>query len=125
MSLPKVRRGQPLYVASSSVHGQGVFTAVRLRPGAVFDLAPTHARLADIANTTTEHAICPIHPKCGLVLTNTFGGFLNHDTDPNAVLERTRSPGGPLLTLVIIRNIEAAREVLIDYGPFYNFYKFT
>ncbi len=105
-----VRDSDPLLerveVRSSPVHGRGVFARKRLREGQTigcFEGEPT-----DVDGTYVLWVQDEAGRASGIRGRNALR-FLNHDANPNVEFH------GP--ELVVLRNVQPGRELLIDYGP--------
>ncbi|WP_273454876.1 SET domain-containing protein [Nevskia ramosa] len=109
----------PTYLATSPIHGLGVFTPVAIAAGTVvWDLNPD----IDWAITPTELEAFPepfrtrirhysylnvdgVYMFCG-----DNGKFMNHDNDPNCYEDDTRT--------IAARDIAAGEELSCDYRAF-------
>lgn len=99
-----------VHVKESPIHGHGVFATGELKAGR--HLRIPYARLDDDDTET--------------IWNNSFDGwypspeipwaYLNHSTEPNAAVVQDEHK----LLLEILKPISRGEEVVIDYGPGYN-----
>ena len=97
-------------VLESLIHGHGVFAAVDLEAGEELEISYV---VLDDDDTDT-------------IWNNSFGGwypspeipwaYLNHSDKPNAEMNHE----GQDMFLLLLRDIKAGEEIVIDYGEDYN-----
>jgi len=90
-----------VFVATSPVHGKGLFTARRIKADTVI------GRLEGMPTFDDGIYVLWITDELGLELTNDFK-YINHDKNPNAAYSD--------LDVTILRDVEAGEELLHDYG---------
>lgn len=90
-----------VFVATSAVHGKGLFAATRMKAGTVI------ARLHGMPTFDDGIYVLWITDELGLELTNDLK-YINHDKQPNAAYSD--------LDVTIVRDVEAGDELLHDYG---------
>lgn len=90
-----------VFVASSPVHGKGLFAARALEAGTCI------ARLHGMPTFDDGMYVLWITDELGLELTNDLK-YINHDKNPNAAYSD--------LDVTIIRDVAAGEELLHDYG---------
>jgi len=89
------------YVASSPIHGKGLFAAKPIKAGVT--LGRLHGMLTDEDGTY----ILWLNKRVGFEITNEFR-FINHDSNPNCALTDTE--------VVTLRALETDEELTHDYG---------
>lgn len=87
-----------VYIASSPIHGMGLFTKVPTKSG--HDFGITH-----VADERFEN---------GYIRTP-FGGFINHSVTPNCQVYEE----GDTLRIKTIKDIDRGCELTLDYRPYY------
>lgn len=92
---------EKVFVASSPVHGKGLFAARRIKADTVI------ARLHGMPTYDDGIYVLWITDELGLELTNDLK-FINHDKQPNAAYSD--------LDVTVLRDIEPGEELLHDYG---------
>jgi hypothetical protein len=90
-----------VFVASSPVHGKGLFAARRIKANTVL------GRLHGMPTYDDGIYVLWITDELGLELTNDFK-YINHDKNPNAVYSD--------IDVMVLRDVEAGEELLHDYG---------
>ena len=90
-----------VFVASSPVHGMGLFAAKRIKADTVL------GRLHGMPSLEDGIYVLWITDDMGLELTNDFR-FINHDKNPNALYSD--------VDVMTLRDIEPGEELLHDYG---------
>ena len=90
-----------VFVATSEVHGKGLFAARRLKAGTMI------GRLHGMPTFDDGIYVLWITDELGLELTNDLK-YINHDKNPNAAYSD--------LDVTIVRDVEAGEELLHDYG---------
>lgn len=90
-----------VFVATSPVHGKGLFAATRLKAGTFI------SRLHGMPTFDEGMYVLWITEELGLELTNDLK-YINHDKNPNAAYSD--------LDVTIVRDVEAGEELLHDYG---------
>ncbi|ASJ74864.1 SET domain-containing protein [Granulosicoccus antarcticus] len=90
-----------VFVATSAVHGKGLFAAKRLKAGTVL------SRLHGMPTFDDGIYVLWITDEIGLELTNDLK-YINHDKNPNAAYSD--------LDVTIVRDVKAGEELLHDYG---------
>lgn len=90
-----------VFVASSAVHGRGLFAARRLKAGTLI------GRLHGMPTFDDGIYVLWITDELGLELTNDLK-YINHDKNPNAAYSD--------LDVTIVRDVDAGEELLHDYG---------
>ena len=90
-----------VFVATSEVHGKGLFAAKRLKAGTMV------SRLHGMPTFDDGIYVLWITDELGLELTNDLK-YINHDKNPNAAYSD--------LDVTIVRDVEAGEELLHDYG---------
>ncbi len=90
-----------VFVASSPVHGKGLFATKRIKANTVL------GRLHGMPTVDDGIYVLWITDDLGLELTNDFR-FINHDKNPNAAYSD--------LDVMTLRDVEAGEELLHDYG---------
>ncbi len=90
-----------VFVATSPVHGKGLFAATRLKAGTFI------SRLHGMPTFDDGTYVLWITDELGLELTNDLK-YINHDKNPNAAYSD--------LDVTIVRDVEAGEELLHDYG---------
>jgi SET domain-containing protein len=90
-----------VFVASSPVHGKGLFAAKRIKADTVL------GRLHGMPTFDDGIYVLWISDELGLELTNDFK-YINHNSDPNAAYSD--------LDVTVLRDVEAGEELLHDYG---------
>ena len=90
-----------VFVATSEVHGKGLFAARRLKAGTMI------SRLHGMPTFDDGIYVLWITDELGLELTNDLK-YINHDKNPNAAYSD--------LDVTIVRDVEAGEELLHDYG---------
>ncbi len=90
-----------VFVATSPVHGKGLFAAKRIKANTVL------GRLEGMPTFDDGIYVLWITDELGLELTNDFK-FINHDKNPNAAYSD--------LDVTILKDVEAGDELLHDYG---------
>ena len=89
-----------LTIKNSTIHGLGVFATSFISKGT--DLGITH------------HII----DEDNLIIRRDFGGFINHNEEPNCELKRTFTKDGEIYTLYTIRHIQEGEEITLRYKYF-------
>ncbi len=92
---------EKVFVATSAVHGKGLFAATRLKAGTLI------SRLHGMPTFDDGTYVLWITDELGLELTNDLK-YINHDKNPNAAYSD--------LDVTIVRDVEAGEELLHDYG---------
>lgn len=90
-----------VFVATSPVHGKGLFAAKRIKANTVL------GRLHGMPTFDDGIYVLWITDELGLELTNDFK-YINHDSNPNAEYSD--------LEVTVIRDMEPGEELLHDYG---------
>ncbi len=90
-----------VFVATSEVHGKGLFATKRLKAGTMI------SRLHGMPTFDDGIYVLWITDELGLELTNDLK-YINHDKNPNAAYSD--------LDVTIVRDVEAGEELLHDYG---------
>jgi len=90
-----------VFVATSPVHGKGLFAATRLKAGTFI------CRLHGMPTFDDGTYVLWITEELGLELTNDLK-YINHGKNPNAAYSD--------LDVTIVRDVEAGEELLHDYG---------
>lgn len=90
-----------VFVASSPVHGKGLFAAKKIKADTVI------GRLHGMPTFDDGIYVLWITDELGLELTNDFK-FINHDKNPNAAYSD--------LDVTVLRDVEPGDELLHDYG---------
>ena len=90
-----------VFVATSPVHGKGLFAAKRIKANTVL------GRLEGMPTFDDGIYVLWITDDLGLELTNDFK-YINHDKNPNAAYSD--------LDVTVLRDVEAGEELLHDYG---------
>jgi SET domain-containing protein len=90
-----------VFVASSELHGKGLFAAKRIKANTVL------GRLVGMPTFDDDIYVLWITDDIGLELINDFK-FINHGKNPNAAYTD--------LDVMILRDVEAGEELLHDYG---------
>ncbi|NND90444.1 MAG: SET domain-containing protein-lysine N-methyltransferase [Granulosicoccus sp.] len=90
-----------VFVATSPVHGKGLFAARRIKADTVI------ARLHGMPTFDDGIYVLWISDELGLELTNDLK-YINHDKNPNVVYSD--------LDVTVLRDVEAGEELLHDYG---------
>ncbi|MGQ7844830.1 SET domain-containing protein [Granulosicoccus sp. 3-233] len=90
-----------VFVATSPVHGKGLFAATRLKAGTLI------SRLHGMPTFDDGTYVLWITDELGLELTNDLK-YINHDKNPNAAYSD--------LDVTLLRDVEAGEELLHDYG---------
>lgn len=90
-----------LHVASSTLHGLGMFAGARLRADTVL------GRLAGMPTYDDGTYVLWLNEELGLEVTNDFR-FINHSKDPNCALTD--------IEVVTLRVIAMGEELTHDYG---------
>ena len=90
-----------LFVATSPVHGKGLFAAKRIKADSVL------GRLHGMPTFDDGIYVLWITDELGLELTNDLK-YINHDKDPNVAYSD--------LDVTALRDIEPGEELLHDYG---------
>ena len=90
-----------VFVASSELHGKGLFAAKRIKADTVL------GRLVGMPTVDDGIYVLWITEEIGLELVNDFK-FINHGKNPNAAYTD--------LDVTILRDVEAGEELLHDYG---------
>lgn len=90
-----------VFVASSPVHGKGLFAAKRIKANTVL------GRLHGMPTFDDGIYVLWITDELGLELTNDFK-FINHNSNPNAAYSD--------LDVMVLRDVEPGDELLHDYG---------
>ena len=90
-----------VFVASSPVHGKGLFAAKRIKANTVL------GRLHGMPTFDDGIYVLWITDDLGLELTNDFK-FINHNSNPNAAYSD--------LDVMVLRDVEPGEELLHDYG---------
>jgi SET domain-containing protein len=92
---------EKLFVASSELHGKGLFAAKRIKANTVL------GRLVGMPTFDDGIYVLWITDDIGLELVNDFK-FINHGKNPNAAYTD--------VDVMILRDVEAGEELLHDYG---------
>jgi len=90
-----------VFVASSPVHGKGLFAAKRIKADTVL------GRLHGMPTFDDGIYVLWITDELGLELTNDFK-YINHNSDPNAAYSD--------LDVTVLKDVEPGEELLHDYG---------
>lgn len=90
-----------VFVATSPVHGKGLFAAKRIKANTVL------GRLHGMPTFDDGIYVLWITDELGLELTNDFR-FINHSSKPNAAYSD--------LDVMVLKDIEPGEELLHDYG---------
>lgn len=90
-----------VFVATSPVHGKGLFAAKRIKKNTVL------GRLHGMPTTDDGIYVLWVSDELGLELTNDFK-YINHSGKPNAAYTD--------VDVVILKDVEAGEELLHDYG---------
>ncbi len=90
-----------VFVASSPVHGKGLFAAKRIKANTVL------GRLHGMPTFDDGIYVLWITDDLGLELTNDLK-FINHNSNPNAAYSD--------LDVTVLRDVEPGEELLHDYG---------
>ncbi len=90
-----------VFVATSPVHGKGLFAATALKAGTFI------CRLHGMPTFDDGTYVLWITDELGLELTNDLK-YINHGKNPNAAYSD--------LDVTIVRDVEAGEELLHDYG---------
>lgn len=90
-----------VFVATSPVHGKGLFAAKRIKANTVL------GRLHGMPSVDDGIYVLWITDELGLELTNDFK-YINHDSNPNAAYSD--------LDVMVLRDVEPGEELLHDYG---------
>jgi len=90
-----------VFVATSPVHGKGLFAAKRIKANTVL------GRLHGMPTFNDGIYVLWITDELGLELTNDLK-YINHDSNPNAEYSD--------LEVTVIRDVEPGEELLHDYG---------
>lgn len=90
-----------VFVASSELHGKGLFAAKRIKADTVL------GRLVGMPTTDDGIYVLWITDDLGLELVNDFK-YINHGKNPNAAYTDE--------DVTILRDVEAGEELLHDYG---------
>jgi hypothetical protein len=90
-----------VFVASSPVHGKGLFAAKRIKANTVL------GRLHGMPTFDDGIYVLWITDDLGLELTNDFK-FINHNSNPNAAYSD--------LDVMVLHDVEPGEELLHDYG---------
>ena len=90
-----------VFVASSPVHGKGLFAAKRIKANTVL------GRLQGMPTFDDGIYVLWITEELGLELTNDFK-FINHNSEPNAAYSD--------LDVTVLKDVEPGDELLHDYG---------
>ncbi len=90
-----------VFVASSPVHGKGLFAAKKIKANTVL------GRLHGMPTFDDGIYVLWINDELGLELTNDFK-YINHNSNPNAAYTD--------IDVTALRDIEPGEELLHDYG---------
>lgn len=90
-----------VFVATSPVHGKGLFAAKRIKANTVL------GRLEGMPTFDDGIYVLWVTDEMGLELTNDFK-YINHDSNPNAAYSD--------LDVTVLRDVEPGEELLHDYG---------
>ncbi|MFK7996112.1 MAG: SET domain-containing protein [Granulosicoccus sp.] len=90
-----------VFVATSPVHGKGLFAAKRIKANTVL------GRLQGMPTFDDGIYVLWITEDIGLELTNDFK-YINHNSKPNAAYSD--------LDVTVLRDVEPGEELLHDYG---------
>ena len=90
-----------VFVATSPVHGKGLFAAKRIKANTVL------GRLHGMPTLDDGIYVLWITDELGLELTNDFK-YINHNSNPNAEYSD--------LEVTVLRDVEPGEELLHDYG---------
>ncbi|MFK8079365.1 MAG: SET domain-containing protein [Granulosicoccus sp.] len=90
-----------VFVATSPVHGKGLFAAKRIKANTVL------GRLHGMPTFDDGIYVLWITDELGLELTNDFK-YINHNSKPNAAYSD--------LDVVVLKDVEPGEELLHDYG---------
>lgn len=90
-----------VFVATSPVHGKGLFAAKRIKANTVL------GRLHGMPTFDDGIYVLWISDDLGLELTNDFK-YINHDSNPNAAYSD--------IDVMVLRDVEPGDELLHDYG---------
>lgn len=90
-----------VFVASSPVHGKGLFAAKRIKADTVL------GRLHGMPTFDDGIYVLWITDELGLELTNDFK-YINHNSNPNAAYSD--------IDVTVLRDVQPGEELLHDYG---------
>lgn len=90
-----------VFVATSPVHGKGLFAAKRIKANTVL------GRLHGMPTFDDGIYVLWVTDELGLELTNDFK-YINHNSNPNAAYSD--------LDVTVLRDVEPGEELLHDYG---------
>jgi len=90
-----------VFVASSPVHGKGLFAAKRIKANTVL------GRLHGMPTFDDGIYVLWVTDELGLELTNDFK-YINHNSKPNAAYSD--------IDVTVLKDVEAGEELLHDYG---------
>lgn len=120
-SHPSPRVAAAIRVASSPVHGRGVFTSIDLPAGEVVHVAPVMLLTDDdhdrLVGTALDGYVYDWHDG-GVAFALGLGSVFNHEDGANLHYELTAEdhPAWPAIVYVTRRPIAAGEELTIDYS---------
>lgn len=118
-----MQRIPSIYVASSEIHGRGVFTYEDIPEGTLLEICPCLVMPKEAIALLDQTLLYDYYfqwgdnaEKCAVVLG--FGSIYNHSFDPNA--EYDMDYESEVLEVHALRDIEAGEEILFNYFGFAN-----
>lgn len=112
-------RGQGLRIATSVIHGNGVFAAKRFSPGDLIEICPLVWIPDDGQIALTRFTFRKDRRSDGNVLVLGYGSLYNHSFSPNAVFSFPKNAVEGVMKINALRRIDIDDEILINYGPRY------
>ncbi len=113
------QRNPHLYITTSDVHGQGVYTAKSIQKGEIIEICPILVlppEELDIIHETSLHDYYFLWGKdedrCAIALG--FGSLYNHSYTPNAIYVPDFERG--TLDIHCIKDIDAGEEITFNYN---------